>query len=264
MRNQKSSYRFVFMLVFVFALTVFPVSVSANHSLGYHWARTKNPFTLKLGDNVTQAWDSYLATASTDWTKSTVLNTTIVAGSTTRSNCRPKSGRIEVCNYRYGSNGWLGAAQIWEISNHITQAIVMMNDTYLIQGQYNTPAWRRLVMCQEIGHTFGLDHQDVEFYNPNLGTCMDYTTDPVEPPNNQHPNAHDYEELRLIYAHLDSSTTIGGAASMPAAMADGDFSSASEWGNLVRQSKDGRAVTYERDFGQGYKVVTFVIWAEAQ
>jgi hypothetical protein len=27
----------------------------------YHWARTSNPFTLKLGDNVSSAWDSYSA-----------------------------------------------------------------------------------------------------------------------------------------------------------------------------------------------------------
>jgi hypothetical protein len=40
-------------------------------------------------------------------------------------------------------------------------------------------------MCQEVGHTFGLDHQDENFNNTNLGTCMDYTNDPS---TNQHPN----------------------------------------------------------------------------
>src|SRR5258705_4313947 len=42
----------------------------------YHWARTANPFTLKLDNNVTAAWTSYLNLASSDWTASTVLNTT--------------------------------------------------------------------------------------------------------------------------------------------------------------------------------------------
>ena len=51
-----------------------------------------------------------------------------------------------------------------------------------------------MVMCQEVGHDFGLDHQDENFNNPNLGTCMDYTNDPS---TNQHPNAHDYEELDI-------------------------------------------------------------------
>src|SRR6266540_1791449 len=53
----------------------------ANHSWGgYHWARTSNPFTVKLGDNVSSTWDSALSTASSDWSKSTVLDTTVVAG----------------------------------------------------------------------------------------------------------------------------------------------------------------------------------------
>lgn len=37
---------------------------------------------------------------------------------------------------------------------------------------------RCLVTCQEVGHTFGLDHRDENFDNGNLGTCMDYTNDP--------------------------------------------------------------------------------------
>ena len=83
-----------------------------------------------------------------------------------------------------------------------------MNDTYFNTAQDNTPAWRNLVVCQEVGHTFGLDHQDENFSNPNLGTCMDYTNNPA---TNQHPNAHDYEELETIDAHFDSTTTVGAA-----------------------------------------------------
>ena len=64
-------------------------------------------------------------------------------------------------------------------------------------------------MCQEVGHTFGLDHQDENFNNANLGTCMDYTNDPS---TNQHPNKHDYDELITIYSHLDSTTTVGAIA----------------------------------------------------
>src|SRR5438094_6445240 len=54
----------------------------ATHSWnGYHWARTANPFTLKLGNNLTSAdWQSRLSQTSSDWSKSTVLDTSIVAG----------------------------------------------------------------------------------------------------------------------------------------------------------------------------------------
>ena len=45
------------------AALALPGGVAANHSWGgYHWARTANPFTLKLGDNVSSAWDAYLGT----------------------------------------------------------------------------------------------------------------------------------------------------------------------------------------------------------
>jgi hypothetical protein len=237
-------------------LAVFPLAVSASHSWGnYHWARTSNPFNLKLGDNVSSAWDSILSTTSSDWTQSTVLNTTIVAGGTRPRNCRPTNGRVEVCNNTYGNNGWLGIAQIWASGSHITQGTVRVNDTYFNTPTYNTTAWRNLVMCQEVGHTFGLDHQDENFNNANLGTCMDYTNNPG---TNQHPNQHDYQQLETIYAHLDSTTTVG---SMPAEMAQGDFSTVREWGKLLRSAGDGRPALYERDFGGGHKVFTFVIWA---
>jgi hypothetical protein len=176
----------------------------ADHAWGnYHWSRTANPLALNVGDNVTSGWDSYLNEAISDWNSSSVLELSGVTGGTTGSTCAPTSGRIEACNAGYGNTGWLGIAQIWVKRGHITQATTKVNDTYFDTAPYNTPAWRRLVMCQEIAHDFGLDHQDENFDNPNLGSCMDYTSDPDGPPSNEHPNAHDYEQLESIYAHLD-------------------------------------------------------------
>jgi hypothetical protein len=183
----------------------------ANHSWnGYHWARTSNPFTVKLGDNVSGPWDSVLQTTSTDWSKSTVLDTAIVAGQS-KGNCRPTVGRVEVCNKAYGYNGWLGVATIWleSGSKHIGQGTVKLNDSYMNSAPYNTTAWRNFVSCQEVGHTFGLDHQDENFDNANLGTCMDYTSDPS---SNQHPNQHDYDQLASIYSHTDNHTTLSASA----------------------------------------------------
>ena len=253
------------------ALAVFPVSSFADHAWGnYHWARTSNPFTLKLGDNVTSAWDSYLATASSDWTASTVLNTTIVTGGANPKNCRATAGRVEVCNSKYGNNGWLGIASIWASGSHITQGTVKVNDTYFNTSTYNTPAWRRLVMCQEVAHTFGLDHQDEAFNNANLGTCMDYTSDPDGPPSNEHPDSHDFEQLMTIYGHLDTTTTVGqtvqntpGRGKMPPAMADIEISGPGQWGKLIHSSHGGWKETYELDFGGGHKIITHVIWATA-
>jgi hypothetical protein len=180
---------------------------SANHTWGsYHWARTGNPFTIQLDDNVGTAWDASLTLASSDWSASSVLDTRVATGAANPKTCKPLAGRVQVCNAKYGNNGWLGIAQIWASGDHITQGTVKLNDTYFSQARYNSAAWRNLVTCQEVGHTFGLGHQDESFDNANLNTCMDYTNDPT---SNQHPNAHDYELLDSIYAHLDATTTVG-------------------------------------------------------
>lgn len=246
------------------AFAAFPALTSASHAWGeYHWARTSNPFILSLGDNVSSAWDEYLDMAPNDWTISTVLDTTIVAGGATKTKlCKPTGGRVEVCSDRYGNNGWLGLARIWISGNHITQGVVKVNDTYFNTGKYNTLEWRSLVMCQEIGHTLGLDHQDETFDNANLGTCMDYTSNPV---GNEHPNAHDYEQLVAIYSHTDGTDTVGQTVNrVPEHV---EFSRSAEfgtaqWGKLVRSTNGGRTERYELDFGGGQKLFTFVIWAK--
>lgn len=233
---------------------VLPVSVSASHSWGgYHWARTVNPFSLKLGSSLSSVWKSYLDTTSVDWSISTVLDTVVVPGQARRS-CQPTSGRVEVCNKTYGKNGWLGIAQIWTNGLHIIQGIVKVNDTYFNTAKYNVPAWKNLVMCQEVGHTLGLDHQDEDFANTSLGTCMDYSNDPLP---NQHPNQHDYDELSLIYGHLDNLTTVGQTSLLKT---KGDFERQNEWGKQVKVK--GKTAIFERDFGGGHKLFTFVIFSD--
>src|ERR687886_693658 len=99
----------VVVLAVLLALAASPSTTSANHSWnGYHWARTANPFAVKLGDDVSGLWDSMLRTASSDWSKSTVLDTPVVAGGTKPKPCRATSGRVEVCSASYGNTGWLG------------------------------------------------------------------------------------------------------------------------------------------------------------
>src|SRR5574341_1456120 len=125
--------RLLAVLVSFLAFAAFPTLTSATHSWGtYHWARTSNPFTVKLGDNVSSAWDEYLAVASYDWSKSTVLDTSIVDGGALGNprRCRATTGRVEVCNTTYGNNGWLGVASIWVSGSHITKGAVKLNDTY--------------------------------------------------------------------------------------------------------------------------------------
>jgi hypothetical protein len=256
--------RFATMAVLALTLTAitFQLGTLASHSWGgYHWARTSNPFTVKIGDNLSSSWKPFLNAAAADWSSNPygpaipdVLDAVVVLGQSRNRQCRPTSGQDEVCNGSYGQNGWLGIAQIWVNGTHITQGIVKLNDTYFNMAYYNTPAWRQFVVCQEVGHTFGLDHQDENFNNVNLGTCMDYTNDPS---TNQHPNKHDYEELAAIYQHLDSTTSI---TSSPGA-SNVNLENPSEWGRLMKSARGGRTQVFERELGNGEHVVTFVIWA---
>jgi hypothetical protein len=262
-----SRRRLIVGLLVVAALAVSSPSLWANNTWGcYHWARSSNPVQLNIGDNVNSTWDGHLDVAIADWNSSAVLALTEVAGGTRPKNCRPTSGRIEVCNARYGNSGWLGIAQIWVNGCHITQATTKVNDYYFDQPQYNSPAWRQFVMCQEVGHDFGLDHQDETFDNPNLGSCMDYTNDPDggpggasnNDPSNEHPDSHDYQTLSSIYSHTDSAAT---ASPSPA---NSDHNVPAEWGALVRTLAGGRVQVFERDLGNGHKMITRVIWADPE
>ena len=251
---------FIFLTAFFVFSLIFAFEANANHSWGgYHWARTVNPFNLNIGDNVTSAWDQHLNTPSSDWSASSVLDTTVVSGRAFTKTCRATSGRVEACNAKYGNNGWLGVASIWISGGHITKGVVKMNDTYFNTSFYNTPAWRNLVVCQEVGHTLGLDHQDEDFNNPSLGTCMDYSSDPTP---NQHPNQHDYDMLSEIYAHFDTTTTLSQSASLRGFFDfDIDHNDLKNLGKEIRTSIDKRTSLFERDFGSGNKVFTFVTWA---
>jgi hypothetical protein len=260
---------------FVVAATVFPRLLTADHAWRkYHWARSINPLNLSIGDNLSGNWGGHLNTAVSDWDESDVLALSTVNGRSNPSTCPPTAGRVEACNASYGNTGWLGVAQIWtSAGSHIVQATVKVNDYYFDQAFYNTPSWRQMVMCQEIGHTVGLDHQDTDFDNINLGTCMDYTSDPDGPPSNVSPNGHDYEELDIIYAHLDGGGgtggggqgrgRAGGAPNIPPPFQPIfdpiQVDTPRQWGRLLRSN--ARGALFDLDLGNGDHIFTFVIWA---
>jgi hypothetical protein len=222
-------------------------SAIADHSWGnYHWARTANPFTVPIGDNVNDtaysSWNAALGEASTDWTASSVLNSPVVTGGAgSPKRCRPTNGRIEACNATYGFNGWLGLAQIWLSGSHIVRAVTKLNDSYFNSARYDYTAERH-VMCQEVGHGYGLGHQDES--GADLNTCMDYSN----ALDNPHPNSHDYQQLETIYSHVDASSTVAFSPSSSAP---------------VRVTRRDRLHSSEivHDYGNGYRIVTHITWA---
>ena len=261
----------VLALVAIVAVGASARSASANHSWStYHWGRTANPFTLKVGNNVSSSWTQYLTNTSAAWNKSSVLQTTVVAGQAS-GKCRGTTGRVEVCSGAYGNNGWLGLASISLSGGHITVGTVKLNDTYFNTSTYNNPNERNHVMCQEVGHTFGLDHQDTSgaaFY-----TCMDYFSNTGANANSTTstaPDQGDYDQLLCIYdpssagrtltsttngithsctgtGHLDSTTTVG--APPPSSL-----------GKMPPNAHRGQT-RYVQHFRNGVTQVTWIVWA---
>jgi hypothetical protein len=261
------------------AITV-STPADATHAWGnYHWART-GTLALKVNKQITSVWTTSVNTAISDWNGRSVLSLTgpIAPAGTSAKRCSPITGQVLVCNDSYGQRGWLGIASITaDSSSHITSGTTKLNDSYFSSGSYNTPAWRALVACQEIGHDFGLGHQDEVFGNYNLGTCMDYTNAPAGGtvggfnygPSNEHPNQHDTDELNIIYGHTDTYTTTLAATNfgvrqvghaVPQALPD-PGNTAAEWGTPVHRDGKGRADLFVRPLPTGGKMLTHVFWA---
>lgn len=198
------------------------------------------------------------------------IQSNLAAGRTNPKNCRAVAGTIQVCNSRYGQTGWLGIAQIWLSNGHITQGVTKLNDTYFDTAKYNTPAWRRMVFCQEVGHDYGLGHVNENFDDSNTGSCMDYTGDPARDDGqgtNEYPNAHDYEELAKIYGHSESTAgtlatrSVGQQPSPFAAEDDGIGGDApAQWGRAIHRDGHGRPDVFQLDLPGGGKKITHVFW----
>ncbi len=195
------------------------LTANATHSWnGYHWARTTSSFTLQtLNSTVANGnanWPQLLGLAASDWTQSTKLDlrvSTYSNTSTSRKRCTAVAGKIRVCNASYGNNGWLGLASINLDSNgHISQGTAKMNDSYASTWTTDSNEARH-VMCQEVGHTFGLDHQSTDGSSQN--TCMDYSSSSTS----TRPNTHDYDELVTIYSHTDSYNSYSTSTAFSAA-----------------------------------------------
>ena len=266
--NRTLARRFVAAVLPGLALVAASFPAAATHSWGgYHWARTSNPFTLRLGNNMTTAgWRAHLAQTSSDWNSgNTPVVTAIVAG-TSNKRCAMVSGTTQVCNGRYGYNGWLGLASINITGGvHITQGSAKMNDSYFDTATYNNPNEKLHVVCQEVAHTFGLGHTSEDGSSQN--TCMDYFSNTganATSTKSTKPNQHDFDQLKTIYAHLDGFTTVAAMTPLVSAMGKGvDVTDdPRSWGQLMSQSANGRSSTYERDNWDGSRTVTHVYWTE--
>lgn len=179
----------------------FATHVWGNASGTYHWDAQSLPVQISVIDSVATSWQTEMETSIDKWNISTVLNLAVNSvddGSSARTNCAIANGELRVCNAAYGTSvGWLGLASLnIDANNHILYGVAKLNDSFTMdQDQKNS------VMCQEIGHLFGLGHTSTDGSSQN--TCMDYSSNSAD---GVWPNAHDYTLLEEIYGHIGGVT----------------------------------------------------------
>jgi len=209
MISRKISFAWLTALFFIF------ISASGayadNQWSNYHWEKKNTPpdhpiLTLSIGDNHTDVnpthWSTLLDVVRSNWDQDdggfggAYLAVNIVDGG---------AGDIESYNDDYGNTGWLGLASIWITrgkNKHIVRGQSKVNDYYIGYDSFSEDFNWAHVLCQEIGHTFGLDH------NRDAGdTCMNDQTALLSPT----PNDHDTDMLDIMYAedHGDSGGSSG-------------------------------------------------------
>jgi hypothetical protein len=250
---------------FVVALLLAPLAASLSPTAAtpntgtFHWARQSSQFTLQVGSNLDGPWPGILRDVVSDWNSSETVTFSIVGGGTNPQECRPNTGRVEVCNWRYGTQvGWLGLTRLYfnATGDHVESATVQMNDSFFdTASEYNNDAARRHTMCHEIGHTAGLDHVSTE-------SCMNDSQLAVF--NNLQPINKDFNQLERIYGHSDSTSTVAGGQTKEKKnkKTKDKKKSGKKNGKRNRRTRDPRSesVTVETT-AEGRKVVTFITWA---
>ena len=204
------------------------------------------------------------------WDSSAALTLTIVPAAwdlVTRANCPAVNGAVRVCNHSYGATGWSGVATVAiNSANHIVWATAKMNDSYM-SGQ--SEPWRRHVMCQEVGHDWGLGHTSENGTTQN--TCMDYYKNAgFWDWTSTGPNQHDFDQI-LTQHHWGTSSVISVPLDSLSALrnpADDQLDQPWEWGTPVGWDRNGRADTFVRVFeadreDDELRIMTHVLWADS-
>lgn len=149
------------------------------------------------------AWNEIFRQSISEWDNGTPDAVTLQMKrvSTYDPDCTAVKRAMKVCNGNYGPTDWRGVNQIILQDNFIITSIAKMNDYYL---EGTDSAQMLYTMCHELGHGLGLGHFDENFYNKDLGNCMDYTE---RPENNMHPDESTYKALVELYGSVDGSAS---------------------------------------------------------
>mmetsp|Transcript_9924 Transcript_9924/g.14033 ORF Transcript_9924/g.14033 Transcript_9924/m.14033 type:complete len:361 (-) Transcript_9924:2472-3554(-) len=155
----------------------------------------KNGLSLTIWNALEENWQKEYEVALHDWENGDpdALTLTSRRVNIDEQACEQTRGVMRVCSGNFGDTKWLGLNEVLKVGNYIVSSVAKMNEYYLANANIYE---RQYTMCHEFGHGFGLPHTDENFYNRDLGNCMDYTDNPR---NNLHPDRSNYARLAEVY-----------------------------------------------------------------
>jgi hypothetical protein len=205
------------------------ITVGSN---AVRWANNGNGLELEIWNAMEDKYDALFATAVNNWDAGAPIDSLSLS---TRKvdydfQCKDENGVLKVCSGNYGATKWRGLNEVKlnSLTRVIVSSVAKMNNFYL---DTESEEQRLYTICHELGHGFGLPHWDVDFYNRDLGNCMDYT---IRPENNMKPSSSNFEYLGQLYGGRNVATS---AAQTPTLEGASTNDNAFDLGNKDKKDK---------------------------
>jgi chemotaxis protein histidine kinase CheA len=163
----------------------------------YAWSNSGNGLTLDILNACSDDWQVFINEALANWDQGAPIDS--LSFRTTRidyeTTCSDVTGKLKICNGNYGDTRWRGLNEVMlsPRQNTIISSTARLNEYYLSR---ESDAQKLYTACHELGHGFGLPHWDEDFFNRDLGNCMDYTQNPSR---NSKPDESNFLYLAQLY-----------------------------------------------------------------
>jgi len=128
--------------------------------------KRKQRAKISIKNNLSPVYSQFVPRVLRDWN---------LASSIVVTENGSDSIQVPIDNNYYGDVGWVGVANISYNGDHISNATVRINDTYMKLARYKNAEQQQFVVTHEIGHALGVGHQNTTFCDQNVGSVMDYT-----------------------------------------------------------------------------------------